>query len=211
MTSALRSRRRRATEQEIAEAAVALFESQGVQETSAEQIARSAEVSVRTLFRYFPRKEDAALVAHAELRAALRDAVDALDLTEHPFVRVRRAYARVLADFDEAGSKVSSILLRVHRLRNSEPLLVQAGLRVDAEHTAWLVDRLIEQAGIDALEARLFAESAGVLFRQTMQFWADHHGQPDAPTVLESLAVVSRAWPGIAGTMVEQAPTAGLD
>ena len=57
----LRTRRRLDTQQEIHEAALALFEEQGVRETTIQQIADRAGVSARTFFRHFSSKEQAAL------------------------------------------------------------------------------------------------------------------------------------------------------
>lgn len=53
----LTERRKAATRLEIAREAVRLFSAQGVAETSGEDIARAVGVSVRTLWRYFPSKE----------------------------------------------------------------------------------------------------------------------------------------------------------
>jgi AcrR family transcriptional regulator len=53
----LTERRKAATRLEVAREAVRLFTSKGVSETSAEEIASAAGISVRTLWRYFPSKE----------------------------------------------------------------------------------------------------------------------------------------------------------
>ncbi|WP_308010928.1 TetR family transcriptional regulator [Streptomyces sp. AC495_CC817] len=58
-TPTLTERRRAATERDIAEAAASLFAEHSVADVTAEQIAARAGVSVRTFYRYFPRKEDA--------------------------------------------------------------------------------------------------------------------------------------------------------
>jgi TetR/AcrR family transcriptional regulator, regulator of mycofactocin system len=53
----LRQRKKDATHQAIADAAWALFEEQGYEETSVNDIAERANVAPRTFFRYFPSKE----------------------------------------------------------------------------------------------------------------------------------------------------------
>lgn len=53
----LLARRRLDTYLEIHEAALELFESQGIRETTVQQIADRARVSPRTFFRYFTTKE----------------------------------------------------------------------------------------------------------------------------------------------------------
>ncbi|NUR85204.1 MAG: TetR family transcriptional regulator [Nonomuraea sp.] len=58
----LRERKRERTRTAISEAAIALFVEHGFEQVSITQVAEAAEVSRRTLFAYFPTKED--LVVH---------------------------------------------------------------------------------------------------------------------------------------------------
>ncbi|MEU4893580.1 TetR family transcriptional regulator [Streptomyces sp. NPDC044780] len=58
----LRERKKQRTREAISDAAIALFIERGFHEVSVAQIAEAAEVSKRTLFAYFPTKED--LVVH---------------------------------------------------------------------------------------------------------------------------------------------------
>jgi AcrR family transcriptional regulator len=55
----LRERRQRQTLLEMSDAAVELFAERGFAETTVQEVARAAGVSVRTFHRYFPAKEDA--------------------------------------------------------------------------------------------------------------------------------------------------------
>ena len=58
----LRERKKQRTHAAISEAAIALFLEHGFNQVSVAQVAEAAEVSKRTLFAYFPTKED--LVVH---------------------------------------------------------------------------------------------------------------------------------------------------
>lgn len=57
----LRERKKARTKAAIREHAMRLFQKQGYQATTVEQIAEAAEVSPSTFFRYFPTKEDVVL------------------------------------------------------------------------------------------------------------------------------------------------------
>ena len=59
-TPGLRERKRRRTRQEIARAALELFDRQGFHDTTIPQIAAAADVSPRTVSGYFPHKEELA-------------------------------------------------------------------------------------------------------------------------------------------------------
>ncbi len=57
----LRERKKQKTRESIQRTALRLFEKQGYEETTVEQIAAAAEISPSTFFNYFPTKEDVVL------------------------------------------------------------------------------------------------------------------------------------------------------
>lgn len=120
----LTSRRRTATRWEIARAAVTLFTEHGVPDTTAEQIAHAAGISLRTFYRYCPTKTDAVVplltfgaehyrsrlasvrsdslpALRRELRDAVGSALDPVDADSLMDLRVTRPLMRsVLSDPD---------------------------------------------------------------------------------------------------------------
>src|SRR5436305_8564741 len=71
----LRARKKRQTRAAIAAAAMDLFQSRGFDAVTIADIAAAADVSRKTIFNYFPAKEDLVFVAGRERRAALVKAI----------------------------------------------------------------------------------------------------------------------------------------
>src|SRR6478735_8068012 len=73
----LRERKKQQTRQQIAETARALFAERGFEDVTVAEIARAADVSVQTVFNYFPTKEDLVYwrlgAFESELLAAVRE------------------------------------------------------------------------------------------------------------------------------------------
>src|SRR5262245_30139869 len=74
-TEGLRERKKRRTRQAIAEAAMELFKERGFDAVTVADVAEAADVSVKTVFNYFPAKEDLVLHGGEERRAAVIEAV----------------------------------------------------------------------------------------------------------------------------------------
>jgi AcrR family transcriptional regulator len=74
-TEGLRERKKRQTREAIASAAMALFAERGFDAVTVADVARAADVSEKTVFNYFPAKEDLVLHGGEERRAALIDAI----------------------------------------------------------------------------------------------------------------------------------------
>src|SRR3954466_5706027 len=73
----LRERKKRQTREAIAVAAMQLFLEHGFDEVTVAHVARAADVSEKTVFNYFPTKEDLVLHGGQERRAALIEAIRA--------------------------------------------------------------------------------------------------------------------------------------
>jgi AcrR family transcriptional regulator len=75
MATGLRERKKQLTRDAIAQTAMALFVERGFDAVTVAEIARAADVAEKTVFNYFPAKEDLVFVAGADRRAALLDAL----------------------------------------------------------------------------------------------------------------------------------------
>jgi AcrR family transcriptional regulator len=74
-TEGLRERKKRQTREAIAAAAMALFRERGFDAVTIADVARAADVSEKTIFNYFPAKEDLVFRAGGERRAAIVQAI----------------------------------------------------------------------------------------------------------------------------------------
>ena len=170
----LTERRKAATRLEIARAAVSLFTAQGVLATHAEQIAETAGISVRTLWRYCPTKEACVLplltpglemAAHA-LRAwpaggTMSDLIDGLE---------RR---RVEADAD------TSTLLGLVRLTHREPRLRAVWLQAHHEAEPVFAAALAERGGLAGHDLTIKVQAA--MLNSAIRMAVEHYAVQSDP------------------------------
>jgi AcrR family transcriptional regulator len=117
----LRERKRRAARETIAATARRLFAERGFDAVTVSQVAAAADVSEKTVFNYFPTKEDLAFAGREEGVARLVN-----DITERPpgtsVLDVFRALtATVLDDFLTPGES----LLTIAKIMRNSPALQQ--------------------------------------------------------------------------------------
>lgn len=165
----LRERRRREMTRAIANAAVELFERDGVTATTIDDIAAAAGISRTTFFRHCASKEAAVLVDDAGLEIPLL-AVAADASAGHPLQDLEDAWEGMAAVFD-ADPEGHDRFLRVRRLMNHNPSLLAAGLQLDAGLTQRIGTALHEQAGLAELDARAVAAGFAAAMQLTFDEW----------------------------------------
>lgn len=85
----LRERKKQRTRETITRVALELFEERGYQVTTLAEIAEAADISTRTIFAYFPSKEDILFSEFPELKAALARALAERPVGENALETVR--------------------------------------------------------------------------------------------------------------------------
>jgi AcrR family transcriptional regulator len=93
----LRERKKRSAMRRIQEVALDLFDERGFENVTIEQIAEAAEVSPSSVYRYFGTKEQ--VVLRDDFDVQFFEAVEAELATSPPVDAVRRAVAKILAEF----------------------------------------------------------------------------------------------------------------
>ncbi|MBC2865022.1 TetR/AcrR family transcriptional regulator [Streptomyces mexicanus] len=186
----LTERRKEATRLEIAHEAVRLFAEHGVQRTSGEDIARAVGISTRTLWRYFPTKEQC-------VRPLLTRGLDrmARRLVELPPGRPLADVARRDrgAAHDEAYEPGQLQALRsLIRLTRNEPSIMAVWLQVHYRAEDVLAEVIATRLGLpaDSLDVRVRATMVNSALRVAMEDWALSEapdGEPGTPDQHDAL------------------------
>jgi AcrR family transcriptional regulator len=167
-TEGLRERKKRETREAIARAAWKLFARRGFDAVTVADIARAAKVSEKTVFNYFPAKEDLVFGAGMQRTAALIEAVQArpkgASIVE-PFRRWTMDYLdRVEHEPVESTTAIPRLVMASDALRNR--------LFLGWEQEAVLLGPVIaEQAGesdselVPTIVARTLAWTHRLVFR----------------------------------------------
>jgi len=171
-TEGLRERKKRRTRQAIAEAAMELFRERGFDAVTVADVARAAEVSEKTVFNYFPAKEDLVLHRGDERRAAVIDAVRSR-APGTSLVKPFRDATMAFVDAVERGP-VEDIVAVPRLVAESKSLRDRLFLGWEQEAAA-LAPVIVEEAGaaegdlVPAVVARTLAWTHRLVFRAAFQ------------------------------------------
>jgi AcrR family transcriptional regulator len=169
----LRQRKKRKTRESIQREAMRLFQEQGYEETTIEQIAAAVEVSPSTFFNYFPTKEDVVLYdAYDPMIASLLSQRPA----DEPLSVAVRGVLDTMAGVFERDREV--ILARA-RLWIEVPEL-RARLWQELERgQIFLADIVAQRSGRDAddFELRVTVMIVVMAAMEAMREWVRHDGK----------------------------------
>jgi AcrR family transcriptional regulator len=185
----LRSRKKIKTRLAIEDAALALFDTQGYDATTVEQIANRAEVSHTTFFRYFPSKADVVLSDPGQQLPALHAAIVERPATENDLIAVEHALLHAwvaLVDPERTARKARTVTTS-HLLRGQS---FERGLR-------WLAvinDALAQRRGVDPSDERcaIAARMALGVLGSAVERWLDGGCRGDLAEGLEHSFAVMR-------------------
>ena len=183
----LRERKKIKLRRAIQTAALRLFETQGYEHTTVEQIAEAAETSTTTFYRYFPTKEDVVLDNDAsprfEATVATRPAGEPLTAT------IRAAMAAVVA----AAEADRDLTLARMRLVATVPAL-ESRYAGEERRTIDVLTRLLANhtgRPADDYQLELVAYVlAGVVFTASRRWVAEQGATPLASLVDQALTTI---------------------
>jgi AcrR family transcriptional regulator len=154
----LRERKKRRTHAAISEAAIELFLRHGYDQVSVAQVAEAAEVSRRTLFAYFPAKEDLVVHRFADHETESARVVESRAVDVTPLEALRVHYLDALARRDPAtGLNDIPAIVALYRMVFETSSLTARMHRFQAAAEEALAGALRETAGVDELSARMAA------------------------------------------------------
>lgn len=181
----LREMTRRAVRAQISETAMAMFVARGFDETTVDEIATAVGISSRSVFRYFPSKEDMVIGNLEKIGESLVESLEARPPKESPWVALRYAMDKHLADLnnDDGTLLATSVML------SNTPTL-QAALA--NKRTSW-VDSLVPNvtrrvqgpARVRELQARAITSAAMACLNTAVDEWTRSGGSKRVDKLLD--------------------------
>ncbi|HEX4247414.1 MAG TPA: TetR family transcriptional regulator [Pseudonocardia sp.] len=194
MTEAgLRERKQERQRAELVRIGMRLFSEQGFDATTVDEIAEAAEVSRRTLFRYFGTKADIVMEwargTTAVLTASLRDR----PLDEHPMDSLNAVFVAMCESFIERPRTMHRVSVMIERTPSLRPYSLLKHAQWEDALAAVLRERTPE---IGELRSGLLARIAVAAFRTALDEWMSTEGDT-VPT-----AYVDRAFGAVRDGLV---------
>ena len=179
----LRQRKRARTRAALIAAALELFERQGYEATTIDEIAAAADVSPRTFFRYFATKEEVAL--GDDLGHEIIALIAARPAAEPMLESVRRVISDGLALISEDDREALLARLRiVYRTPSLRARRWEFQLEMGRISGAILAERRGLQP--DDLASRVTAAAAFTAIEVAMDHWQQQDGREDLGAVLDA-------------------------
>src|SRR4051794_85754 len=173
MATGLRERKKQQTRELLAETARRLFTERGFERVSVAEIAREADVSEKTVFNYFPTKEDLVYWRLSTFEEELLETIRARAAGESvlaAFGRFVRAPRGLLASGDaEARERLAAL----SRMIASSPALLAREEQIFAGYTDSLAALVAEETGASGIEPWVVANAMMGVHRALVSFARD--------------------------------------
>jgi AcrR family transcriptional regulator len=170
MATGLRERKKQQTRELLAETARRLFTERGFERVSVAEIAREADVSEKTVFNYFPTKEDLVYWRLESFEEELLDTIRSRAAGESvldAFGRFVRAPRGMLASYDEGARER---LAALSRMIASSPALLAREQQIFAGYTDSLAALIAVETGSDGVEPWVVANALMGVHRSLVHY-----------------------------------------
>jgi AcrR family transcriptional regulator len=187
----LRELKKNRLRQTLEREALALFDEQGYEVTTVEQIAARAEISTTTFYRYYSSKEDL-VVSGADVEQGLPFS-EPPPPGQTPAEGLRQLIASLRTSREPLEPEMRDRLLARFRLIAALPELRALYQRKTQESIAALA-QLLAADDKPTLRTRVIAAMVGGALVEAMYFWVDQDGRPDLVALFaESLEIIQPA------------------
>lgn len=176
----LRARKKQRTRLAIERSALDLFDANGFEGTTIDDIAAAADIAPRTFFHYFPSKEDVVLADYTIRLEQIVAALKASPSDQPPWPALRDAFLTVAADYETEREQ----LLRRFRIVRSTPSVTARNLMLQASWEDAVTDAVSAWLGLDPAEdirPRLIAGAALAAMRASLERWLTDSGNSRLP------------------------------
>lgn len=183
-TASLRERKKAATRLQLMNVALRLFEAQGFDKTTVDEIAAAADVAPRTFFRYFPTKVDVLFADHPEEIEHIRETLATRAPDESVVDAVRRA---VIDGIGKAVADPSRFLTR-SRLVATVPAAHAHSRYLDSRFEDAIADAVAgdrSSGSARELEARVIARATWGAACAARDIWVASDAKTDPRTLVE--------------------------
>lgn len=177
----LRDRKKDKTRTTLLAVALDLFAKQGFTDTTIAQIAAAAEVSPRTVLRYFPSKEDVVVSWVEDGMAVFLDCMRSRPASETP-QRSLTASARALVEHYQAHGE---FYLAIERVIAVSSAIRARKLEMSAALAEQVTEMLQRRDGVGRWEALLFPPVMFSVIRAAIGEWVAMNGERPLPQFFE--------------------------
>ena len=153
-----RERNKRERRRRLEDVALELFEREGFDKTTIEQIASEAELAPRTFFSYFATKDDLVLADYSERLERILTELEQRPDNEPAWDALRASFATVAADYESEHDRIR----RRFTIMASNPSVFARSLHLQAGWEQALTRRLTTRLGAQADDAAQPAYSAAI-------------------------------------------------
>lgn len=170
MREGLRERKKRETRERIELAALEMFERDGFEATTIDDIAAAVDIAPRTFFHYFATKEDVVLSDYADRLSRITTTLAKRPEDEAPWTALREAFLVVAGDYETARPE----LIRRFQIMAATPSVFARSLQLQAGWETAVADAMtvrLSTSPDDDITPLLLAAAALAAMRASLRHW----------------------------------------